>query len=122
MNLLQQIQAASSSEPIAKFFDYKGKKYEFFVKVLPASEVEAIGERGLKKKNKDAEMSFRSRMISAAVVDEDGKGIPFNIARSMPNALSMAFWKAVSEVNDIEQGDDEDDSEGKDSLGTDDSD
>lgn len=122
MNLLQQIQAASSSEPVPKDFHYKNTHYKFFVKVLPASEVEAIGERGLKKKNKDAEMAFRSRMIAAAVIDEDGKGIPFGIVRNMPNALSMAFWKVVSEVNDIEQGDEEDDEPGKDLPQTVDSD
>lgn len=110
MSLLSQIQSQINQEPVPRDFHYKGVDYKFLVKIIPASEVETIGERGLNKgkKNKAEQVNFRSRMIAAAVVGDDGKGIPFNLCRAMPNGLSLRFWKAVAEVNDLDVDDDED--------------
>lgn len=117
INLLQNAKA----EKVAKSFKFGGTTYDFFVKVLTAKEVEGIGERQIKNKGKEVDLNFRSRMIAAAVVDEDGNGIPLNLALQMPNALSMKFWKCVAEVNDLDASDEED-AEGKPSPATTDAD
>src|SRR5690606_40457116 len=93
MNLLSKIQSLSHTKPIPASFVYNGERIDFFVKVLTAGEVESIGERNLGKK-KGESVNFRSRVISMAVVDENGKTvIPLNQAIMLPNDLSLKLWE-----------------------------
>lgn len=125
MNLLSKIQSLSHTKPIPASFVYNGERIEFFVKVLTAGEVESIGERNLGKK-KGESVNFRSRVISMAVVDENGKTvIPLNQALMLPNDLSLKLWEPVAEVNGFKGEEDDEDGvseEGKSSPETTDSD
>src|SRR5690606_4334888 len=125
MNLLSKIQSLSHTKPIPASFVYNGERIDFFVKVLTAGEVESIGERNLGKK-KGESVNFRSRVISMAVVDENGKTvIPLNQAIMLPNDLSLKLWEPVAEVNGFKGEEDDEDGvseEGKSSPETTDSD
>lgn len=119
MSLINLVQSVSAAK-VEKSFNFHGTEYKFYVRELSASEVESIGERQLKGKNKDGDINFRSRMIASAVEGLDGEKLGLEQCRRMPNALSMKFWKAVSEVNDFTA--DEDDEAGKPSPATTDDD
>lgn len=125
MNLLNKINSLIDTKPVPASFTYQGETIDFFVKVLTAGEVESIGERNLGKK-KGESVNFRSRVISMAVVDEDGKTlIPLNKAMQLPNDLSLKLWEPVAEANGFKGESDDDEevsAEGKSSPETTDSD
>ena len=127
MSSLTKFTNVAAIPPAPASIEYQGEEYKFQIRTLNAGEFESITEKafGVGRKNgkKSAEdaANYRSRMIAATVLDEDGTArFSLNIVRAWPNKLSNLVFKEVQKVNDMiedEEGD-EDDGMGKSSPET----
>lgn len=127
MSSLTKFTNVAAIPPTLASIEYQGEEYKFQIKTLNAGEFESLTEKafGVRRKNgkktsEDA-ANYRSRMIAATVLDEDGTArFSLNIVRSWPNKLSNLVFKEVQKVNDMieDEGDDEADDLGKSSPET----
>jgi hypothetical protein len=112
MSSLAQFINVAKEGPTPASIVWKGETYNFLIKTLNAGEIESVSEKafGVGANKKKAEGgNFRSRMIAAAVLDEDGsRKFSVDIVKAWPNKLSNLVYAEVAKVNDLGQ-DDEDD-------------